>query len=214
MYRLNFMRLFGLILLLLVYTPSHALGPLDGEITIDWWNDELSGDPFDETLDVGTFSLRAESWWDSKWGIRGELNLSDIENDQFEDRRRYKLDLKRRLISPTDNTFLAAGLGWENLTLETGEDSQGIRLSLEGRVGLIGIASLYGESIWLPSLDDTNEYNDLSGLEFETGIVFNPLPFISIRAGYRQFKLDYSLSSGSDGNSTSKGFLIGTGIHW
>ena len=209
------MRSISFLFLLLLCMPSHAAGPFDGEITIDWWANELSGDPFDGSLDVGTLSLRAEGWWDQKWGVRGGFNLSDIETEGLEDRRRFKLDVKRRLISPTDNTFLAAGMGWERLRLENGESSQGVRLSLEGRVGLGGVATLYGESIWLPGLDNTDSYSDVSGVEFETGVVFDPLPFLSIRAGYRKFKLDYSLTGGgSDGDSSSQGVLLGAGIHW
>lgn len=208
------MRILSFLLVLLTFQPGYALGPLDGEITIDWWSNELSGDPFDGTLDAGTLSLRAETWWDQKWGVRGGLSLSDIDDSQLEDRHRFNFDVKRRLISPTDNTFIAAGLGWENLRLENGENSQGVRLSLEGRLGLGGFATLYGESILLPNLDDADGYRDLSATEFEAGVVFDPLPFVSIRAGYRQFELDYNLSSGRSGESSSQGIIIGTGIHW
>ena len=141
------------------------------------------------------------------------INLSDIETEGDNDRRRYNVDVKRRLFSATDNTFFAAGMGWERLRLDNGQSSQGIRLSLEGHIGVAGIARVYGESIWLPSLEDADGYEDLSGMEFETGVVFDPLPFISIRAGYRRLKLDYSFA-GSDADNTSQGILIGTGIHW
>ncbi|MEE9447483.1 MAG: hypothetical protein V3V09_05960 [Arenicellales bacterium] len=194
---------------------SHALGPMDGEASINWWGNAFSGNPFNGTLDAGTLNLRGAGWWDKKWGISAGANLSDIDTADFEDPRRFNLDIKRRLISPTDNTFIAAGLGWESLNLATGESSSGLRLSLEGRFGLAGIAAIYGESVWMPSLSAVDQREDLSGIEFETGVVFNPLPFVSVRAAYRHFKLDYRLSN-EDGNgqSTAKGFLIGTGIHW
>lgn len=192
---------------------AKALGPADGEITIDWWANDISGNPFEGDLDAGTVSLRGESWWDNKWGIQGGIDLTDIDAPQFDDPKRVSFDIKRRLFSPTDNTFLAAGLGWESLGLENGETSEGIRLSLEGRMGLAGVATLYGESVWMPKFDSVKGLDDISGLEFETGVVFNPFPFLSIRAGYRRFKLDYNLSGGS-GNTTSQGLVIGTGIHW
>lgn len=207
------MRIFLFIFSLFSFTSSHAVGPLDGEATIDWWNSELSGNLFDGSLDAGTVVFRAESWWDQGWGIRGGITLSDIEAEEFGDPRRYHIDVKRRLISPTDNTFLAAGAGWENLDLENGESSNGVRLSLEGRVGLGGFATLYGESVWMPRLSSVNGLEDLSGREFETGLVFDPFPFLSIRAGYRRFKLDFDLTDGS-GQSTSQGIVIGAGIHW
>ncbi len=207
------MRIFVTFLLLISSGGSFAVGPLDGEASIDWWGNELSGNPFDNTLDAGTLSLRAEGWWNKKWGIRGGLYLTDIDAPQFDDPRRISLDVKRRFLSPTDNTFVAAGLGWENLGLESGETSNGIRLSLEGRFGLGGIATLYGESIWMPSFSSVNGLSNVSGIEFETGVVFDPFPFLSVRAGYRRFRLNYDLNNDS-GNSISQGLLIGAGIHW
>ena len=202
--------------IILSFSPiSHALGPLDGEATIDWWSNELSGNPFKGTLDAGTISFRAEGWWDQRWGIKGGIDLTDIDADadELEDPERYHIDLKRRLFSPTDNTFFAAGVGWENLGLESGETSNGIRLSLEGRFGFAGFATFYGESIWMPRLSSVNGLEGLSGVEFETGVVFDPLPFWSIRAGYRRFELDFDLDSGK-GESTSQGIVLGTGLHW
>ena len=67
------MRFISLILAWIICGFAYAAGPFDGELTIDWWADELSGDPFDGTLDVGTLNLRTEGWWDQKWGLRGGL---------------------------------------------------------------------------------------------------------------------------------------------
>ncbi len=198
---------------LLCSQVSLALGPLDGEATVEWWNTEFKGNPFDGSLDAGTVSFRGQAWWDQKWGIEGGIKLSDTGNSQLEDQQRFSLDLKRRLFSPTDNTYLAAGVGWEEFDLESGDSTSGIRLSLRGQIGLVGIASLYGQSTWLPSLQDTSSFTSVSGTEFETGIVIEPLPFISLKAGYRRFKLDYDFSGASEGSSAS-GFILGTGIHW
>lgn len=207
------MRILFSLIMLSLSSVSHALGPLDGEATIDWWSNELSGNPFEGTLDPGTLSFRAEGWWDQRWGVEGGIDLTDIDAEELENPERYHVDLKRRLFSATDNTFIAAGAGWEHLGLESGESSNGVRLSLEGRFGFAGFATLYGESIWMPYLSSVNGLDSLSGVEFETGIVFDPLPFWSIRAGYRRFKLDFDLDSGK-GDSTSQGIVLGTGIHW
>ncbi len=207
------MKLFVALFTLLLSQASYALGLLDGEASIEWWNTEFSGNVFDGDLDAGTVSLRAQGWWDQKWGIEGGINLSDTSSGQFEDQQHFSVELKRRLISPTDNTYLAAGLGWEDIQLESGDSTSGIRLSLRGQIGLVGFASLYGQSTWLPTLNSTSRFSNLSGSEFETGIVFEPLPFISLKAGYRRFKLDYGFS-GSAGGSASSGFILGTGIHW
>ncbi len=194
-------------------TPSYTLGLFDGEAGIDWWNTEFEGDPFDGSLDAGTTSAYAEGWWDKKWGIEGGIKLSDTSSEQFQDQQRISLDLKRRLFSPTDNTYIAAGVGLESIEFESGGSSTGVRLLLEGQVGLVGIISLYGQSTWLPVLGDANDFSDLSGTELETGIKFEPLPFITLKAGYRRFKLDYDFG-GSAAESSSSGFIIGTGIHW
>ncbi len=167
----------------------------------------------DGDLDVGSFSARAEAWWSDSWGLKGAYYNADLEQGDLQDRRRFSLDLKRRLISPTENTFLAAGVGWENIQMETGGSSSGLRLSLDGRVGLVGIVSLYGQAAWMPSLGDADGFVDMSGMEFETGVVLDPLPFLSIRAGFRQFDLDYS-SGGDPGSTRASGIILGTGFHW
>ncbi|MFT5259993.1 MAG: hypothetical protein ACI9J2_001803 [Saprospiraceae bacterium] len=207
------MKLLTVLFTLLLSQASFALGPLDGEATIEWWNTELSDNVFDGDIDAGTLNLNAQGWWDQGWGIQGGISLSDSSSGQFEDQQRFNFNLNRYLFSPTDNTYISAGLGWENIQLKSGDSTNGLRLSLRGQIGFIGLASLYGQSTWLPTLGDTNDFSNISGTEFETGIVFEPLPFISLKAGYRRFKLDYDFS-GSTGGTTSSGFILGTGIHW
>lgn len=207
----------GWVLLLLAagaFSPAaKALGPLDGEVGIEWWNTQYAGSVLDGDLDVGSFSLRAESWLSKSWGLKGAYYSSDIEQGNLQDQQRISLDLKRRLISPTENTFVAVGIGWENIQLATGGSSSGMRLSLDGRIGIGGILSVYGQAAWMPSLGDANGFSDLSGTEFETGLVLDPLPFLSIRAGFRQFDLDYTSGAG-DGSSKTNGIILGTGFHW
>lgn len=192
---------------------SDALGPLDGEVGVEWWNSQYAGSVLDGDLDVGSFSLRAESWLSDSWGLKGAYYNSDIEQGSLQNEGRFSLDLKRRLISPTDNTFLAAGIGWENIQLATGGNSNGLRLSLDGRVGLLGMVSFYGQAAWMPALSDADSFSELSGTEFETGLVLDPLPFLSIRAGFRQFDLDYNSGLGN-GSSRTNGLILGTGFHW
>lgn len=193
---------------------AQALGPLDGEAGIQWWNTQYAGSLWEGDLDVGSISLHGESWWNKSWGVRGALYNADLDQgDGLRDEQRFSLDIKRRLISPTDNTFFAAGVGWENIRLDTGDSSNGIRLSLDGRVGLAGIVSLYGRAAWLPALSDAGRFSGMSGRELETGVVLDPLPFISLRAGYRSFNLDYEGSNG-DGYSRANGVILGAGIHW
>ncbi len=203
----------GLMVAGLSMSSVWAAGPLDGSVGIEWWNTQYSGSLLDGDLDAGSFSARAETWWGDSWGLKGAFYSADLEQGNLQDQQRFSLDLKRRLISPTENTFLAAGIGWENIQMEAGGSSSGLRLSLDGRVGLVGMVSLYGQAAWMPSLGDTNGFSDISGMEFETGVVLDPLPFLSIRAGFRQFDLDYN-SGGDSGATRASGVILGTGFHW
>lgn len=208
-------RLLGAFLALSLCTPAAALGPVDGEAGLQWWNTQFDSDIFEGELDVGTLSLFGDLWLDRKWGLGAAWYQADLENEELEDERRFHLDLKRRLFSPTDNTYLAVGAGWERIDLSGGGDSNGIRLVLEGRVGIGGFAYLYGLGAWLPWLSEPAGYTDLNGSEMEAGIGFEPLPFLSLRAGYRNFQLDYDAGeTGGSGASESRGFLVGAGVHW
>ncbi|MEA3291983.1 MAG: hypothetical protein U9Q71_06765 [Pseudomonadota bacterium] len=192
-----------------------ALGPVDGEVGLQWWNTQFDADILDGELDVGTWSGFGELWLDQKWGLRGAFYQSDLEHEDLDNEQRFNIDLKRRLLSPTDNTFLALGAGWESIDLSSGGRSDGVRLVLEGRVGLAGFVYLYGQNAWIPWLSESDGLSDLSGNEFEVGIGFEPLPFLSLRAGYRDFRLDYDYDTrdGSE-SSRSKGLLLGAGVHW
>ena len=99
------------------------------------------------------------------------------------------------------------------MQLDTGGNTDGVRLSLEGRIGLLGFVSLYGQSVWMPSMSSVDGYSDISGHELQTGVLFEPLPFLTLRAGFRQLDLDYE-SNGASGLTKSNGIILGTGIHW
>jgi len=49
----------------------------------------------------------------------------------------------------------------------------------------------------------------------ETGLVIEPMPFISLRAAYRYHLTDYTDSvTGHDRREVTDGFLFGGGIRW
>ncbi len=66
----------------------------------------------------------------------------------------------------------------------------------------------------MPGLIKSRGVESLTGLEFESGVVLNPLPYLSIRAAYRRLNLDYTLTGGAGDHLTTEGIVIGTGIHW
>lgn len=200
--------------LILAHSNSFALGPVDGEVGIYWWANEFEADFSDGEIDAGALGGRGEIWFDQKWGMGGQLYQSDLEEDNLDDAEYLNIDFKRRIFSLTDNTFLALGLGWQDVSIEN-ESSNGARVLLEGRVGLGGVVYLYGQTAWFPDLDDFSNRSNVDGTEFEAGLSFDPLPFFSLRAGYRKFKIDYTNNyNNNDESARSTGFVIGAGFHW
>jgi hypothetical protein len=196
-----------------VSVNAHGLGPLDGELGLSWWGNQFEEDVDEGTLDAGSLNGFAEIWWDQKWGIRGARHESALEDVGIDSSDHFSIDLKRRFFSLTDNSFLALGAGWESIDLDDGGNSSGPRLTAEGRIGLGGVVYLYGQTSWLPELDDVGARSNLEGQEFEAGLTFDPAPFVSVRFGFRRFKLDFD-QGGSSNSSESDGFILGAGFHW
>lgn len=192
---------------------SRALGPADGEVLLLWWANDFETDLTSGEIDAGGWGGQAELWA-GNWGMRGSLFRSDLADSGSDDDIDYlSVDVKRRLLAATDNNFIAAGVGWERLDLGA-DDSNGARLLVEGRVGLGRIFYLYGHTAWLPKLEDAAGRNDLDALELEAGFGVTPFPFVSLRAGYRRFSLDFKDAAGDDRNDTAQGVLVGAGVHF
>ena len=155
-----------------------------------------------------------ELWLDNKWGLQGSLYSGDLENAGANDSEHLSLDVKRRFLNLTDKTFLAVGLGWQDIDMHIGGASSGPRILLEGRWGLNENLSLYGATAWLPYLDDISAGSNVAGSELEAGVAYEPLPYLSLRAGYRRFDLDYNNSRGISRNSSSSGIMLGAGIRF
>jgi hypothetical protein len=187
---------------------------VDGEIGLLWWPNDFSVDVSEGETEGGAFGGHTEAWWDDTWGLKGTLYRSDLDDTGLEGIDHFSVDVKRRLFSLTDNSFLAVGLGWEDIDLEDGTDSSGARLLLEGRVGVLGTLYLYGQTAWFPSLGDAGQRTDLNGNEYEAGLSYDPFPFLSLRAGYRRFKLDFDDDTGSGISTETRGFTFGAGLHW
>ena len=198
----------------LFFTPVQALGPIDGEVGLHWWANNFEADISDGEIDAGALGARGELWFDQKWGLSGQLYRSDLEEDDLDDAEYLNIDFKRRVFSLTDNSFLALGLGYQDVNIDN-DSSKGARILVEGRVGLGGVVYLYGQTAWFPELEDFNNRSNVDGTEFEAGLSFDPLPFMSVRAGYRRFKIDYTNElNNSDESAKSTGFVIGAGFHW
>ena len=196
------------------FTNAQALGPIDGEVGLYWWQNDFDADISEGEIDAGALGGRGELWFDQKWGVSAQLYRSDLEEDNLDDAEYLNIDFKRRIFSLTDNSFLALGLGYQDVNIDN-DSSNGARILVEGRVGLGGVVYLYGQTAWFPELEDFSNRSNVDGTEFEAGLSFDPLPFLSVRAGYRKFKIDYTNELNNDDESAkSTGFVIGAGLHW
>ena len=193
---------------------ASALGPVDGEIGIGWWANDFEAVISEAELDAGSTFIYGEGWLGDHWGLRGAWFDSDLEGEEFSDQTRFNLEVRRKFFSVTDNNFVALGAGIENIDLENGRDTQGLRLSAEGRFGIPGPFFLYGRVAWVPELSDAGNFSDISAKEIDAGIHITPFPFMSLRVGYQKYELDYDIPViGSAGSSTS-GAYLGLGVHW
>ncbi|GJL81233.1 MAG: hypothetical protein DHS20C01_08670 [marine bacterium B5-7] len=186
-------------------TTANALGPLDGEVGVTWWSHDI--DDGGNNIDADGTGIYGELWWADGWGVAGQYFESDPGRG-FGTASDFSIDLKRRLISPTDNTFLAIGLGWQNAEFLGGEDTDGVRLLAEGRVGL-GLFFVYGEAAFMPSMSNAGGRRDIDGSEYEAGVSLTPFPFLNLRLGYRVFNLDYR-----GGSEDSDGYYLGGAFHF
>jgi len=205
----------ALALISLPIAGTHAAGPIDGEVGLNWWANDFDADLGDGDVNAGAVGGHLQLWWNESWGLKGALYRSDLADAGDADDVDYlSLDLKRRVISATENNYLAAGVGYQHLDLRGG-DTQGLRLLVEGRVGLAGAVWLYGHSAWMPVFDDTAARENQDALELEAGIGFTPLPFLKLSAGWRKFALDFTnTATGSGRSNSASGPVFEAGLKW
>ncbi len=210
--------------LILAAAPAAAMGPVDGEVGAVWWANEFDASDGASTLnaDGDAPGFRAELWMFKKYGVRAGIYTSDLGDVNMEDSDYMSLDLLWRPISPMENTFVAFGLGYQEMDLASiglAGDTSGARVSAEGRFGL-GVVYLYGQASYLPELDDApavqaadGRFFDMSGMEYELGVSWKMAPFVNLRAGFREHSVDFTredaLSNRFDGTAESSGFLLG-----
>jgi len=222
--------------LILASGPALALGPVDGEVGAVWWANEydVSGDGGSITSDADAPGFRAELWFLQRYGVRAERYASEPDLALLDgaDTSYTSLDFRWRALSLTENNYLALGVGWQQMSLDTiglDGDTSGVRLGVDGRVALPGLFYVYGQGAYLPSLDDApaidpamGRFEDLDGWEYEAGVAWNMAPFVSLRAGYRAQQLNFS-QTGIEGlapdtvyggEANSEGFLLGLGIRF
>jgi hypothetical protein len=185
-----------------------------GEVVVEWWANEIDLDTGAGSLDAGGLGGHADLWFGA-WGARLAVLDSELEDvDVNGDAKFFSLDLKRRLVSASDNNFLALGLGWEDIDLALGDSTSGVRLLAEGQFAPLPVLHLYGQIAWMPELSDAGGRTDLEGTEWEVGAACTPFPFITLRGGWRQFDLDFRRGADGRSSTSSSGPIFGAGVHW
>jgi hypothetical protein len=211
-------------------TAIEAAGPIDGEVGAIYWNSDFDSSGVSALAsDAGSPGFRASLWLFNKYGMKAGMyrtNLDDFSSIEASDYA--SLDFMWRPLSPTQNNYFAVGLGWQQMDLNTiglEGDTSGVRVNVEGRVGLGKIVFAYGEGSYLPSLDDATattvgfgQFESMSGYEYELGVSWKMFPFVQLRAGYRMHSIDFDqagldplLGFGTEmaGTAESSGFLAG-----
>jgi hypothetical protein len=194
--------------------PIYAFEPTDTRIDLFTWRLGAPSDITGQTSRQTMFDSGVRDWWNQPWGTRDTISLTDISAASRNEPYSANLNLKQRLLSAPHNTIVDAGVGIKTIGFGRNDKRDGLRLSLGGQIGIGNFVTLYGESAWMPGLIESKGFESLTGLEFESGVVLNPLPYLSIRAAYRRLNLDYTLTGGAGDHLTTEGIVIGTGIHW
>ena len=86
-------------------------------------------------------------------------------------------------------------------------------MSLTGELNILGSFKVYGATSYFPELEDELQNNDATAYEVEAGVLYQPIPSLSLKAGYRHFALDLEDPVIEDLGSSS-GFLLGTDLSW
>lgn len=161
-----------------------------------------------------SFLGKSEIWADN-WGVTAELRQNDQSNvfGLPKESSYFNLDVRRRFGSQ-DKSNIELGLGWQELNIDSQLDASGPKVSLAGKYNLLKDFQVYGSTAYFPELEDQIQTDTtLTAYEFEAGLLYKPLPSLSVKAGYRVFTLDLEDPVLEELGSTS-GFLLGTDLSW
>jgi putative salt-induced outer membrane protein YdiY len=197
----------------LLVPPVLSADPADKGLGIGWWFRADAVDKEEEFSAPHGGNESTELWWSRNWGVRKAHHPYRLGEAGIDASEHLSIDFKRRFFSLTNNSFVALGAGWQAIDLESGESSSGLRLTAEGRFELGDEVSVYGQTSWLPDLDGFGSHSRLEGQEFEAGLIYDPAPSISLKLGFRRFRLGYE-HEGIPGSAESEGIILGAGYRW
>ncbi|NND81229.1 MAG: hypothetical protein HKN50_02240 [Gammaproteobacteria bacterium] len=185
---------------------------LDLKPSLMWLSDDVNVATFDGG-EYNSFLGKGELWA-SNWGISASLLQNDAD-DVFglpRDSEYFNLDVKRR-FGHQDKSNIELGLGWQELNIDSQLQASGPRVSLSGRLNVLPSMQLYGLTSYFPELEDDFQQNNGIAYEVEAGLLYQPIPSVSLKAGYRHFALDLEDPDIAELGSSS-GFLLGTDWSW
>lgn len=200
--------------LALVHTASADDTVFDYQPNLMWLSSDLSVPAFDRSNSYDSSFLGSGEIWSKNWGLSTQLLEND--NQVFglpDDSSILSFDVKRR-FSVRDNSLIEVGLGWQEFNIESLLESSGPRISLGGSFEFGNAFTVYGSTAWYPDVeDDFRPKQSGQAYELEAGVLYKPLPSLSLKAGYRQFSLDSS-DRLLDELGSNSGFLLGSDLSW
>lgn len=202
----------GVLVVTLLASVARADDVLEIRPNLMWLSGDVNVAVFGDS-EYNSFLGKGELWSDN-WGLTANL-LQNDNDDVFglpKDSEYFNLDVKRRFGS-LDNSNFELGLGWQQLNIESQLEASGPKLSLSGRLNLKSSVQLYGTTSYFPELEDGLQNNDATAYELEAGVLYQPFPSVSLKAGYRYFSLDLEDPEIEELGSSS-GFLLGTNWSW
>ncbi len=214
-YRRSFMKLFLPLIVVFGYTTSVIADDesFQNRPNLMWLSSDTSVSVFGDTQ-YDSFLGKGE-FWANNWGVSANL-LQNTDNDVFglpKDSEYFNLDVKRRFGNAETYNF-ELGLGWQELSIDSQLEASGPKVSLTGRMNVINSVQVYGLTSYFPELEDELRNNDVTAYELEAGVLYQPLPSVSFKAGYRHFSLDIENDPILEELGSSTGFLLGTDWSW
>lgn len=198
-----------------IAASSYALEDFDNELTSRTTGVSTGSQSFGSSLGNSTQFNIGSTWLSDKWQGQSSLYTTRSLDVGVSDSNQWSIDITRRLLTVKKNTYLAMGLGVNDVATLEGKNSIGMRFVASGRVGLYGPTYLFGQAALSPWMSNVGQLVNPFGKEIELGLAVDPLPSLSLRAGYRGYWLDSDAAlSDSSRRSQTDGFFIGGGLRW
>ncbi len=207
-----------MVVCLVAPSTALALGPVDVDAKVMYWLGELdfAGEGSDDMDGVG---LDLDLWFTDKFGATlmyyptsGGGMLDGLDMDYM------SLDLKWKVYSPGESTYVAVGAGYQDNEMDMGFDSvdtSGFRVFVDGAVGFNDFIQGYASYVFIPSLDALDDvFDDGDGSEYELGVRF-AVKIVDIYAGYRAHNMSFNFIEGGPAlDFDTDGFVAGVGFRF